>query len=245
MSQLVRQVLEEYDPEKILPVMYHFHDTDNPLYQANSRDHDIRQKYYNVWQTPWYGVDGKRVAYFIATNPTGMRKVLDAALNVPSPLSIVAHVRVDTLEWRMTAEVTAEDEVPDVDLVLQFMVIQNEAHFDKSPGFNGQKDFYHEMRWMLPNGRGETFRIAKGKSKEFVQSIPAGDIRMVPAQKGEESIGAVLDSQKGNFHVVVFVEEHRSKTVLQTTKALMIWPEPPKSTAVPSSFWGMIKAMFY
>jgi hypothetical protein len=124
----------------------------DPMNLQNPADVATRVSYYGVSGVPDVVMDGN--AYH--GSPSGMNQTkINNQYAVPSPFELTINQQLssgnDSIYVTMLGKATA---AVSGSLVAQCAVIENHIHFATPPGSNGEKDFYHVMKKMLPSASG-------------------------------------------------------------------------------------------
>lgn len=131
---------------------------DDPRYFFNPTDNSTRRVYYNVtgvpttvlagtWQGSPAGVNGSLIN--TETAKPGLYKLDIAESAASGSISV-------------TVKASPVRPVAATSPVLQVAIIQDELHYNAPPGSNGETDFYHIMRYTLPNANGTAVSTLPG-----------------------------------------------------------------------------------
>lgn len=197
----------------------------DPMYLDDSSDLDARAEYYHVVSVPTAIIDGNR--YFSA--PSNLtQNIIDQLLGIPSPLELHLSLNADTLNNILGVHVsgmTYNQLVGDIRLFVA--IIGKEAHFEVAPGPNGEKDFYHVLKKLLPE--------ASGQRLENLETGIPFDFNF----EYELSQHQGLD----NLSAIAWIQNYNSKEVYQACKcdaqstpvsemsqdAVQVFPNPTES----------------
>lgn len=167
--------------------------SDDPLYQYNKSDSDGRNSYYNpTGITPIVFFDGIRQA----SNYDSWGSQLDALVAGESPMKITLTGSRSDNSFEINAEVSQSGNVPDNDLVIHFVLVENVNY----EGRNGVPYHRNVMRKMVTSPTGESFSINMGETKNVDKTISIDTDNLISE----------------NLSVVVFIQSSASKTVYQS-----------------------------
>lgn len=126
----------------------------DPMYLANTIDNNARRSYYNVNSVPWTVVDGN---VFSNNWNAGVLSIINNRSLVPSPFEISVQHSISTAndEIFLTMVAQATQNISG-NLVAHNVVIEEYVQFTNPPGSNGEKNFDHVMKKMLPTKDGTT-----------------------------------------------------------------------------------------
>jgi hypothetical protein len=124
----------------------------DPMYLANTIDNNARRSYYGVNSVPWSVVDGN---VFSNNWNAGVLSIMNTRSNVPSPFEISLQHSLsaanDEIFLTMVAKATQDISG---NLYAHNVVIEEYVQFSSPPGTNGEKNFDHVMKKMLPTKDG-------------------------------------------------------------------------------------------
>ncbi|MFH1159769.1 MAG: T9SS type A sorting domain-containing protein [bacterium] len=142
-------------PTTFTAIFYHMNwpaPGNDPMYLANTVDNNARRTYYNVNSVPNSVVDGN--VYNGSGNSLQWSVIANRA-TVPSPFQISLQHTLspaqDIVYLTMVAEAT---QTVSGNLVAHNVVIEKLVHFTNPPGTNGETNFDHVMKKMLPTKNG-------------------------------------------------------------------------------------------
>lgn len=141
--------------DKVAVVQYHVNwptDSD-PMYMHNPTDIEARTEYYGVTRIPHLIIDGN---HFSGAPNQLSQDIIDQLLTIESPIEMQLDYTVDEGSSSFLVHVTGRSAIIANDLRLYVGIIEKEIHFNSSPGPNGECNFYHVMRALLPNASGQT-----------------------------------------------------------------------------------------
>ncbi|MFC2101637.1 T9SS type A sorting domain-containing protein [Bacteroidota bacterium] len=124
----------------------------DPMYLANTIDNNARRTYYSVNSVPHAVVDGN---VWSGNGQTLTWNTISTRATVPSPFEIsLQHTLSPTNdEIFLTMVATATQDISG-NLVAHNVVIEEYVQFTSPPGTNGEKNFDHVMKKMLPTKDG-------------------------------------------------------------------------------------------
>jgi thiol-disulfide isomerase/thioredoxin len=197
-SPILDGLAEEFGRENLVAIKYHpwWPGATDPFYLHNTVDNRTRTEYYFITQIPDVIVDGTNGPPSL--DSIAIRNDIEARLSQPSSMTVEAEYEVTGSQYTVRATVVAVDDPGYSDLAIHFAVVESGIHIDPPPGINGETDFEHILRKMLPDGNGEPFTISVDDTLEFERQV------MIDA-------AWVTD----NIETVVFVQSQGSLEVLQ------------------------------
>lgn len=137
---------------KIIAVKYHqnFPSPGDPMYSYNGTTNYYRFNYYDGSYVP-YGIIGTD----FADNSGNLNQtIINTEYAKPAPFSIDGTYSVTDKTVTINGEITSLVDLPSNDLVYQIVIIENNIHYTTAPtpsADNGERDFSHVMRKMLPD----------------------------------------------------------------------------------------------
>jgi len=134
----------------------------DPFYSANPSAYHERYSYYSLSAMPSTMVDGAFLARTCFV--TRVKEALDAALQVATPLKLVASDSIAGDSCFVEVEVIAEQSVAADSLVLRAAVVEDSIYYEAP---NGLSLFNNVFRRFLPNHAGTVFSIAQGETLHF------------------------------------------------------------------------------
>ncbi len=198
-------------PAKIILLRYQCNIPSAPgagsLYADNSSEVGTRQTYYAVPFAPYARFNGQHLpdpqsggndGHAVFIDPQYYPNIINdsAIVNAPFGLSLTYSFNAAADSVTINATVTAAMAYNSSTLKLQVSMSEAEIHFAAPTGSNGEKDFYHVMRKMIPNASGTTLQTAwtNGGQQSFVLKAK------VPTYIHDKS----------QIEIVAFVEEQRT-----------------------------------
>ncbi len=176
----------------------------DPLFLANEEECSERISYYNVFFAPTLIVDGIKKP--ISSDSNAVKNDIDERLlqDAHFELGVTYSINGDELSTTVSLKPVKLSGISLDNLLLHTIVIEKEIHFDEPPGANGEKDFYHVMRKMLPSSDGtELTGLTLGETKEFNLSYSLA--------------GKTWDRSK--LAIVAFVQDKLTKEIFQAAKS--------------------------
>lgn len=129
----------------------------DPMNAQNPTDVATRVTYYNVTGVPYALMDGSPItgSNYLGAPANLTQAKIDAEYAVPATFNLYMNHYLsagnDTIYVTMLGECT---EAVSGTLIAQMGVIEKHIHFNSPPGSNGETDFYHVMKKMLPDANG-------------------------------------------------------------------------------------------
>lgn len=188
--------------DRVAAIKYHTNwpFPDDPMYLDNPSDLDTRTEFYGISSVPTAIIDGNR--YFSAPSNLS-QSIIDQLLNIPSPIDLHVSLNADTLNNILginVSGITYNQLVGDIRLFVG--IIGKETHFESAPGPNGEKDFYHVLKKMLPAASGQCLEnLEAGTSFNFIFE------HELTQHQGLENLSAV-----------VWIQNYNTKEVYQACK---------------------------
>lgn len=197
-SPIIDAIVASMGREKVVAVKYHawFPGPTDPFYLAETEDNRARAEYYYVTGIPHLRIDGTTVSPSL--DSPRIVSDIETRLEQSPPLSLTAGYEIAGNQYTVTARVAALEEPVYSDHVIHFAVVESGIHIDPPPGTNGETDFEHVMRRMLPSASGESFNISQGDTLTFQRQF-------------------ALDASwnANNIETVVFVQSRGTLEILQ------------------------------
>ena len=190
--------------DEVVAVKYHawFPGPTDPFYLADTQDNQARVGYYSVTGIPHLRIDGTTVSPSL--DSTRIESDIDARLGYPSPIELSADYEVSGSQYSVTARVIGLEDPGYEDLMIRFALVESGIHIEPPPGANGETDFEHTLRKMLPDATGEHFHVQPGDTLEFRRQLTLDPdwnvdrletVVFVQSESGLEVIGACSDHQ--------------------------------------------------
>lgn len=175
-------------PAKIILLRYQCNIPSAPgagsLYQDNTSEVATRQTYYSVPFAPYARFNGIELpdasgqgnnGHAIFIDPTYYPNIINDSAIVNAPFGITLTHSFNTAADSVTinATVTAAMAMNSSALKLHISISEAEIHFMAPTGSNGEKDFYHVMRKMVPNASGTALQTTwtNGASQNFTFKV--------------------------------------------------------------------------
>jgi len=159
----------------------------DPYYTAEG---GVRRTYYAVSGVPTVFFNAKPVA----VNQTAFNNALAA----PAFVKISGDFSIDGNNIIIQANVLSHLIIPEARLY----VIVNEKHTTGNVGSNGEKDFYHVMMKILPNGQGETVSFQLDEMKTFNYNFNMSSTKV---------------EEMDDLEVHVFLQENSTKYIFNSS----------------------------
>jgi len=175
-------------PNKIILLRYQCNIPSAPgagsLYQDNTSEVATRQTYYSVPFAPYARFNGIELAdvsgggnngHAILIDPTYYPNIINDSAIVNAPFGITAthafNSAADSVTINIT--VTAAMAMTSSNLKLQVSLGESAIHFSAPTGTNGEKDFHHVMRKMIPNASGTALAASWTNAQSQVFTLKA------------------------------------------------------------------------
>lgn len=203
-------------------------------------DSETRRQYYGISSAPTMLGNGVEVDYSSVQtwgDAIGAYQAAEqAGSNEDAFIAVDGHATYNRANGSNTGEVTIYANVlSGIDLssgnyALQMVVLQESYQYNNAP--NGDFNYHHVMRKMLPNPNGTSLSLAEGEQANFTESYTF-DI-------GNVSGGAT----NGNFNLwnndveaIVFVENRDTKKIMNAAFAGMTWIGMDETKLVKASIY--------
>lgn len=125
----------------------------DPMNAHNPSQVNSRVNYYTVNSVPNTVFEGN----VYKGSPSGLTQtMINNRASVSSPFSLTVSARISDAQDSIyvTAIVRKEADTANTGVFTRIAVLEKQIHFNVAPGSNGEKDFYHVMKRMLPNAVG-------------------------------------------------------------------------------------------
>lgn len=194
--------------DKIAVIKYHasWPGTD-PMYSANTTENTGRISYYGIdgIGVPCATINGKLTtgaSYEGApANVTANPAMIDDAYAIPAFFDVEVSSDLDGNVLTVNTTVTPKVSVSSNSYKLRIAVIEEMVSYDTPPGNNGEMDFSHVLRKMLPNHNGVSLGATTADATlNFTNTYTVNPAKVVPEQ----------------LRVVVFVQDDNDKEVFQS-----------------------------
>ncbi|TAE49890.1 MAG: T9SS C-terminal target domain-containing protein [Bacteroidetes bacterium] len=185
---------------------------DDPRYFFNTADNGARRTYYNITGVPTTIFAGTTEGQPADVTPS----MIEAESAAPGlfDVSITEGMSNDSLNVSVTA--TPIRTLPS-GLKLRVALIQDELHYSNPTGTNGETDFYHIMRYTLPNAAGTTLTGVAG--------VPV-------TVSGKRKVQPIF--YNSFMKAVVFVQDDATKEILMASKSTGIYFCANGSAIIPT-----------
>ena len=221
-------MLDRYSRQEVVALIYHLHiPLPDPMTNPSTQ---TRAKFYSASSTPTYAIDGNKGGgggprdgtrnFYNKVNPG-----VEERLVVPAQAELKLETRLEG--GKVTAKVTADRIKGDLEgLKLQIILAENLVRFT---GENGVR-FHSMVVRSLGGEMGAGFALAAGEGKKTVEW--SFDLGMVEADAKKHLDGLEAEGFRGddytftekkyridptNLSVVAFVQDDKSRNVLQST----------------------------
>ncbi|MFN3554919.1 MAG: hypothetical protein ACK4VN_03030 [Bacteroidales bacterium] len=170
----LRKIVDE-NPEIFAMIYYHpFQHENSPLFAFNPKDQQLRRQYYQVFYTP-FSVIG---SLFNGGSIDVDNYLMFSEYEKWAGFALEGNWQVSQ-DSVLTVMVQGETFVNthDKDYRLLITGLESEVNFDTPPGNNGEKDFFHVMRFFVPDANGNKLATSPEESGfefEFVMDMPQG-----------------------------------------------------------------------
>jgi len=142
-------------PTTFTAIFYHMNwptPGNDPMYLANTIDNNARRTYYGVNSVPWSVVDGN---VYANSGNSLQWSVISNRATVASPFEISLQHEISAAQDEIFLTMVAKATQPiSGNLVAHNVVIEEYVQFSSPPGSNGEKNFDHVMKKMLPTKDG-------------------------------------------------------------------------------------------
>lgn len=198
--------LLDANADRVVAIKYHpnWPSATDPMYPFDAEGNDARTTYYNVTVVPSAIIDGNR--YYSV--PSGVTQdMIDQLLAIPPRFEMQLSVVADTLVPKLKVIVDGHALTSIIgDVRLLVALVENEVHYEFSPGSNGEKDFYHVLHQFLtePIGLGlDSMDSSQQFAYEFDYNLPQ-------------------NQSFNNLSVVAWVQNYNTKEVYQACKSSVV-----------------------
>lgn len=168
------------------------------MYNLNPAKYDARIQFYSNKVT---GVPTLLVNGFVEGAPADTNAIDNAIKAVPAESPITMTVKFDKEAKTIAVTVVSDEAISNK--TLQMYVVEKIVFHDNA-GTNGETEFPHVVRDMLPNTDGTTINLAAGEEKTFTESVEFNS-----AWGEEEILYAVAFIQDPSTQEVLQAEEHK------------------------------------
>lgn len=189
-------------------------------------DSEARRQWYGINSAPTMLANGQEIDYSAGTTWGDVAAIYTAAevagSNAPAFVSISGYATYDRGAGSSTADVTVHATVAsNLDLTagnyaLQMVVLQDHYTYNSAP--NGDFNYHHVMRKMLPNTNGTALSLTAGASASFSESYTF-DV-------GNVSGGATSGNYNlwnNDIEAIVFVEDRDNQVIMNAALAGVTW----------------------
>ena len=166
-NPVLNAFLNSSDPSKITCLAYHMNwpaPGNDPMHWYNVTDNNARRTFYGVNAVPEGRFDG-----LITLNSPYSQSTFQYYYNqrtaILSPLTIIVSDSTYGDSIYIRALIYCETSMTSHTFDFQMAVKENHIHYAYPPGTNGETDFHHVMRKMLPTASGTRITLAPGQTK--------------------------------------------------------------------------------
>jgi hypothetical protein len=201
--------------EQFALIYYHpLHYENSPLFQFNPKDQTTRREVYGVTYTPVSAIGS---LYFGGSEEISQELLL-MEYEKPSAFTLEGtyYIEDGVLYAQLTSQCFAD--LPEKDLRLMTVVVEDSVSFASAPGSNGEKDFYFVMRAFLPDANGTFLYQQIPGATETVQLLYALDEETINPEK---------------LRVLAFVQDMTTLDIHQTVR---LQYQEPDATNTPDAF---------
>lgn len=206
-------MVETY-PDRLAVIRYHPYSAD-PFYQFNPSENSMRKDYYGQPAYPYLFVDGADAGGI--HQAWGMYILARMGIESNLEIEISGHYNEGTRETNLQLAVTATAGITQPNLRLQVVLTESDLDY-------GGHTHNQVMRDMIPDAEGESFTISNGQTLHFNRSF---------------TVDGLLQDE--NCEIVVFVQSHTTREVLQSAKDSLTTLDPSgveeDIEALPGSFF--------
>ncbi len=203
-------------------------------------DSEGRRQWYGISAAPTMLANGQEVDYGSVQTwgdaLAAYQAAEQAGSNAPAFVSVNGYATYDRPAGSSTADVTVNASVTsNLDLTtgnyaLQMVVLQNNYVYNAAP--NGDFNYKHVMRKMLPSPNGTSLSLAAGASANFTESyqFTVGNVQ------GGASSGN-YNLWNNDVEAIVFVEDRDNQVIMNAAWAGMTWVGIDESELVKASIY--------
>jgi hypothetical protein len=206
--------LLEANSDKVVSIMYQvWWPGFDPMYEDNTQDVDARVPYYtDITGAPTAVIDGSVPTNSVAGfngpwpgAPAGFsQELIDDAWAIPASFDIEIDYTATPEGVNIDATATCTQDVSG-NLTMIIAIIEKEIIWDSSPGTNGETEFYHVMKKMLPSATGLSLANSYSVGETIMTSQSWNDLSTV--------------YNPDELAVVAFIQNVDTKEVLQAVMA--------------------------
>jgi hypothetical protein len=199
---IISDILGFYEEDQLLGIQYHVYwpDPADPFYLAAREDNSTRTSFYSVDLTgvPYVVIDG------IDTPPpsdkTEILQSVSQRVVEDRPFSLRVWDDLNGLSGISCAEVVLLSGISYRDVRIHFVLLEDDIQYDAQ---NGIDHFNNVMRNMFPEASGEPLEMVPGDTLSLKLTYPIQS-----------------DWVPENLKMVVFIQDHETKEVLQAVSSL-------------------------
>ncbi len=154
--------------------------TGDPMYGQNTPESQARHSFYGINSAPSCRMDGVTPHNGHPINLVANPTPLTTRLAVTSPIELTVDHKVtletgkDSIEINISIKNVSSTDFTGANYVLQTVITEEEIKFPRQAATNGETEFSHVMRKMIPNASGTriTQAIAPGQTQDFRFKVP-------------------------------------------------------------------------
>ncbi|MEO0897465.1 MAG: T9SS type A sorting domain-containing protein [Bacteroidota bacterium] len=180
----------------IVRITTQFLGTTDPRRLFNPTDNSTRETYYNINSIPTSYIGNAWTGNTGSVDQT----LIDAEVAKTGLVDIQISESVNANNISASVNFNLLESLNATDLRAHVAIMQDELHYSTPTGSNGEKDYYHTMRYMLPDGNGTQF----GANTSLTVS-------------GQKTKNAVFNGSM--MRVVAWVQDHATQEVFMTAKS--------------------------
>ncbi len=157
-NPILEAFLNSSDPLKIVNVSYHMNwpaPGNDPMYLINPGDNNARRTLYGVNAIPDWFMDGAEVG----TSTSALQNAFNARTDVISPVTLIVSETVNGDMATVKADIYCEGYMNNPNVTVQFAVLEKVIYYN---GPNGETNFTHVMRKLLPSSSGTQLTLLPG-----------------------------------------------------------------------------------
>lgn len=221
----LKSVTDQYVGQaNIIKYQVNFPSTGDPYYTTEV---GTRFSYYGASFAPWLVVDGSSNWGASSANAQSYTSsMFDAKVAVPSLASITANFSRTDKSVTVSGNVTPVQAFSNGTLKLRIAVV--ETRTVKNIKTNGETEFFHVTKKMLPNAAGTAISFAAGTAVPFTQTYTfPGNYRLPLDGQAANIINLSTENsveEFGNLFAIVFLQDDNDKTVWQSASTAPAGP---------------------
>lgn len=166
-NPMMYELMDQLGPEGTVLLEFHtqFPSPLDPFYLEQKTLMDTRIGQYGVSQAPWVVIEGAEGLQ--PSSEDALRQVIDAVdIGNDVELRLIGEATSSTV----TCTLEVESAISDGTYIIHVFVTDSLIEFDEPPGTNGETEFRHVVRGVLPSPDGEDVQLSTGATETFVWS---------------------------------------------------------------------------